>query len=114
MRQPTQVPDAAEQQWDLCRLLIILLVLEQVRLPEVRRGKNKKSKAREEEAAAQAAVYAASVAAQEGGHVKIYSISSAGSVAEQPSARVNADRPGCLHGGPVLGITSNKAISRGK
>ena len=80
----------------------------------MRRGKSKKSKAKEEEAAAQAAAYAATVAAQEGGHVKIYSISSAGSVAEQPSAKVNADRPGRLHGGPVLGITSNKTISRGR
>ena len=87
--------------------------------PDIRRGKTKKSKAKEEEAAAaaQAAAHAASLSAQENGHVKIYSISGTGTISERSSGHISLpahEKPLKLFSGPLLGITTNKSILRGQ
>lgn len=85
----------------------------QVSYPEVKKGKTKKSKAREEEAAMHAASLAASLAAQEGGHVKTYSISPAGVVSEQTGVSVASHKPRVVFGGPLLAVVSSKTITKG-
>ena len=86
----------------------------QVHLPEARRGKLKKSKAREEENAQQAAMYAASMAAQSGSQVRVFSLSQDGRLTEQlTSVDLRGETPHQLFGGPLLGISTKKIISRG-
>lgn len=83
-------------------------------MPEARRGKVKKSKAKEEENAQQAAIHAASMAAQSGSQVRVFSVGQDGRVTEQlNSVDLRGETPNKLFGGPVLGISTKKIISRG-
>ncbi len=90
--------------------------MRQVRLPEARKAKTKKGKAREEENAAAAAVKAANVAVRAGGHVKIYGIDQGGVVTDRLSGPLDlrGETPHHLYGGAVLGVSTNKSISRGE
>lgn len=86
----------------------------QVHLPEARRGKTKKSKAKEEENAQQAAIYAANMAAQSGSQVRIFSLTEDGRLTEHlTSVPLQGETPHKLFGGPVLSISTKKIISRG-
>ena len=80
----------------------------QVRLPEPRRARTKKSKAREEEHAHQAAVEAAKLAVQEGAYVVIYNISNSGVSSEVRRIETRGENPTRLFGGPLLSIVGNR------
>jgi hypothetical protein len=86
-----------------------------VRLPEARKAKSKKGKARDEENAAAAAIEAANLAVQAGGHVKIYGVSDQGVVTDRIAAPLGLrnENPHHLYGGAVLAVSTNKSISRG-
>ena len=74
----------------------------------------KKSKAKEEENAQQAAVQAANLAAQSGSAVRIYSLGEGGRLTEQMTAvDLRGETPHKLFGGPVLSIATKRLISRG-
>ena len=82
-----------------------------MRLPEPRRAKSKKSKAKEEESAHQAALEAAKMAVQEGSYVAIYTITKAGDPSEIKRIDGRGENPTGLFGGPVLSVVRNRSAT---
>lgn len=78
-------------------------------MPEPRRAKSKKSKAKEEENAHHAALEAAKLAVQEGSYVAIYSINEGGVPTQIRRLDPQGDQPKQIFGGPVIGIVGSRS-----